>query len=174
MTLRKTLTVHALPINILALSSDGSLMLSGADDGCLMVWNLKSGEKVQEISCVFNGAVTAICWLDMDKGATIVFVFGCSDGNLQLYQRIEVNTIFNFSSMTIAHKGMVEDLQFDCNFGRVASVRGGTAQVWKLNAGGILESLVTEPPRQDAIARSVHFCDAGASIIVCFCESHKM
>lgn len=56
-----------------------------------MVWNVNSGEKVQEIPCFFHGAVNAACWADLGQGDNLAFILGCSDGNLQLFQRPDVN-----------------------------------------------------------------------------------
>lgn len=94
--------------------------------------------------------------------------------------------------MTIAHKGFVQGIAFDRNHGRIASVGGDTAQVWKLSAGrklsvssiqvfsltsfqAILENIVTDVVSAAGVmVQSAHFCEAGASLIICLCESHEM
>ncbi len=79
---------------------------------------------------------------------------------------------------------------------RLASVGGGVPQVWKLSAAGALLSVgfcfrvvqpegdtldtgtmtpVIDPGEQrSVVARNVFFCDDGASIVVCYLESHEM
>lgn len=38
--------------------------------------------------------------------------------------------------MTAGHKAFVQDITFDRSNGRIASVGGGTGQLWKLTTGG--------------------------------------
>lgn len=68
---------------------------STADDAFLMVWNVETGEKMQEISCVFHGPVISICWIDVGKGDNLAFVFGCADGNLHLYHQSDTEVRFS-------------------------------------------------------------------------------
>ncbi|KZS99825.1 WD40 repeat-like protein, partial [Laetiporus sulphureus 93-53] len=131
-TLKKTFAAHADPINIVSLSDDSAVLLTGADDGYLMIWNMQSGEKIQEIPCFFHGAISAISWL----GEALSFVFVSSDGVLHLYRRPDLSSMFEVSSLTIAHDDTVQDIKFDRNHRRVASVGGGSAQVWTLNSSG--------------------------------------
>ncbi len=62
------------------------------DDACLVVWNLKTGENVQDIWCTFNGPVSCIAWIASDKqNEEDVLVFGCADGSLHVYERMDHN-----------------------------------------------------------------------------------
>jgi WD40 repeat protein len=63
--------------------------IHSADDALLIVWNLSTGEKMQEIQNFFHGAVSAIAWIrsgDTEGGA---FVFGCADGTLHIYKQVD-------------------------------------------------------------------------------------
>ncbi|KZT01432.1 WD40 repeat-like protein [Laetiporus sulphureus 93-53] len=150
------------------------LTLPSGDDGIVIVWAVKSSKKIQEISCFFCGAITAVCWIDPRCDKDLSFALGCASGDIQVYLRSDANATFQLASMRACHEAHVEDIRFDSNSRRVASVGGGAVQVWNLTLGYSLESLVKDPPRQAVTVRSVHFCDEGASVIVCFCESHDI
>ncbi|KZT01496.1 WD40 repeat-like protein [Laetiporus sulphureus 93-53] len=174
MILKKMFSAHDLPVNAIAISNDGTVMLTEADDGCVIAWDMKAGEKLEEISCIFHGPVISVCWIDLGKGDNLAFVCGCADDTLQVYQRADVRTRFSLCSVTSAHKGFVQDINFDTNNGRIASAGGGTVSIWKLNGGGSLESMTTDVPDKGYMLQSVHFCDSGDSILLCYCESHEI
>lgn len=51
------------------------------NDGQLMIWNILSGERIQDIDCAFNGHVSCLVWADTRE----LFAFGCADGSVHLY-----------------------------------------------------------------------------------------
>ncbi|OBZ68261.1 hypothetical protein A0H81_12041 [Grifola frondosa] len=172
-TAAKTLKHHTKSINALAVSPDGAVLLSGADDAVVVVWNLRTGEKLQEIHCTFNGPISAIAWLGTSV-TNNTFIFGCADGSLHLYQRSDCAAAFVFKSSSTAHEGIVEDIVYDPHHNRIASVGGGASAVWKVTGTGSLTDLVKSDPRGVYIAKSVRFCDKGASIVVFYLESHEV
>ncbi|KIM73656.1 hypothetical protein PILCRDRAFT_15084, partial [Piloderma croceum F 1598] len=58
--LNYTLHHHASRVNAVAVSPDGDRLLSGGDDAEIVIWDLLTGEKVQVLSCAFNGPVGAL------------------------------------------------------------------------------------------------------------------
>lgn len=56
------------------------------NDGQLVVWNLLTGERIQDIDCAFNGQISCSVWVDTKE----TFVFGCADGSIHLYKWSEV------------------------------------------------------------------------------------
>jgi hypothetical protein len=40
---------------------------------------------LQEISCPYNGFVTAGCWLPAVRGIAKAFAVGCADGSIHIY-----------------------------------------------------------------------------------------
>ena len=46
---------------------------------------METGELLQEISCPYNGFVTAGCWLPAVRGAAKAFAVGCADGSIHIY-----------------------------------------------------------------------------------------
>lgn len=56
------------------------------DDAVIIVWDLRTGEQIQSISCPFNGAIGAIAWIQLRDTNDPCFVFGCADGSLHLYR----------------------------------------------------------------------------------------
>lgn len=105
-----------------------------------------------------------------------------------------IQASFEFVCLTTAHLGAVEDIAVDGNYKRVATVGGGSPVVWMLGRDGeyyfVLRSAVCvtiawilgtltqlapqQPVPENFIARTVHFYDDGASIIVTYLESHRM
>jgi hypothetical protein len=94
------------------------------------------------------------------------------------------------------HDGPVLDLKYDAHFGRLASVGNGFPQVSELLttdggehfltltadnmlmmaplAVGMLRPIISSPTSSRYNVISIHFCDDGASILVCTLETHKM
>ncbi|KLO04860.1 WD40 repeat-like protein, partial [Schizopora paradoxa] len=152
-------------------------------DACVLLWNLATGERVQTISCPFNGAISAVIWVQLRESNDLCFVFGCADGSLHLYRRHGSKTTFEFVFVFgEAHQGPIEDLAFDALHHRVASVGGGHPQVWKLSSQGalsslssrVLDPLVQFPPQSERIARSIAFFEGGCNVLVSYLESHEI
>jgi len=57
------------------------------NDSRIVVWNLISGEMIQEMSAPSAGYISAITWVDIDDCGETTFAFGASDGNIQIYER---------------------------------------------------------------------------------------
>lgn len=119
------------------------------DDALVVVWNLDTGTHLQDISCPFNGPITAAVWLPSAQGSATAFSFGCADGSIHAYvqHHNQVSLIcsyvtrlifqceqddYTFASFTSAHGGPIEDLAFDLTHRRLASVGHGSLQVWEL------------------------------------------
>lgn len=60
-----------------------------------MVWDVNTARKVQDISCVFQGPVICVRWVDLGKGDNLAFIVGCADGSLQVFQRNDVHVSLN-------------------------------------------------------------------------------
>ncbi|TDL17607.1 WD40 repeat-like protein, partial [Rickenella mellea] len=143
------------------------------DDATLILWNVQTGEELQNISRPFSGPISAICWITLGLDNDPGFVYGCADGSLHIYRRKEDST-FHFCSMTMAHNGSIEGVTFDPIHRRVASIGSGSPQVWTLSVVGNLTSIVPSPPTSTFIARSINFCDNGSSVLVGYLESHEL
>ncbi|KZT01104.1 WD40 repeat-like protein, partial [Laetiporus sulphureus 93-53] len=172
-TLKKMLRGHDLPVNTVAVSHDGLTLLTGADDGHVIVWDLETARQIQDISCVFHGQVVCICWIDLGKGDNLAFIIGCADGSLQVYQRVDLKAPFAYCSMTVGHKAFVQNISYDHSSGRIASVGRGTIQLWKLTTG-CLEKIPMDFEQEGVMVQSVHFLDNGTNIILCLCELHEV
>ena len=49
------------------------------------------GEKLQVVACPFHGPVGALVWIPEQPGLTPGFAFGCADGSIHLYRRVELS-----------------------------------------------------------------------------------
>ncbi|KAH7917192.1 WD40 repeat-like protein [Leucogyrophana mollusca] len=175
MSLKHTLTYHTKSIACIAISPDGQLLVSSATDARAAVWNIQTGTLLQQINCSFNGPVSAVIWLTATMSFTLdAFVLGCADGSLHVYERTSENSLFAFVCVTMAHRGAVESLDWDPRHERIASAGDGSPQVWSLQGQRTLMALIASPPKQPYIARTVKFVDDGASLIVCYLESHQI
>jgi WD40 repeat protein len=105
-------------------------ILSG-NDNRVVVWNLSSGEMIQELCVPSAGFISMLTWIKVDDRDESAFVFGASEGNIYLYERGNDVPLFNFTSITLAHAGAIESLAWDPVHCRLASVGDGHAQVWK-------------------------------------------
>ncbi|KAG2095102.1 WD40-repeat-containing domain protein, partial [Suillus discolor] len=161
-----TLTRHTKAVNVLAVSKLGALLLTGGSSSFLLLYFLASGEMIQEIYSPAAGYISAITWTDIDDRGETMFAFGASDGNIQMYERIN-DALFEFRSTTIGHSGAIESLAWDPYHCRLASVGDGHPQVWNLTPDKTFTSVVSQP----YVARTVHFYDKGASLLVSYLES---
>jgi WD40 repeat protein len=169
MTLNYTLRHHTASINAVALNSDGDRLLSGGksislfsehlpvphgctgDDADVVVWDTLTGEKVQVIHCAFHGPIGALVWVPQKPSLASGFAFGCADGSIHLYKRVEssvsdrvllvddsdltfvIQTVYQYFAQDQVHDGPVLDLKYDTQFGRLASVGNGFPQVSELS-----------------------------------------
>ena len=62
------------------------LTFAAGGDARLCVWNVVSGELLQEICDVFHGAVETVCWIDFGGRKEEGFAFGCSNGTIHVYK----------------------------------------------------------------------------------------
>ncbi|KAG2740868.1 WD40 repeat-like protein [Suillus brevipes Sb2] len=168
-----TLTRHTKAVNVLAVSMDGTLLLTGGNDSRIVIWSLVSGEMIQEIFTPAAGYISAITWIHVDNRSEASFAFGASDGNIQVYERSN-NALFEIQSITIGHSGAVESLAWDPVHRQLASAAGGRPHVWNLTTDKTLVSITSQSEKQPYVARTVHFYDNGASLLVSFLESGEI
>ncbi len=72
------------------------IKLSSGDDAHLMVWRLETGERLQDIDLAFHGSISTICWVEFDDvGPNRAFIFGCVDGTLHVYRKLD-NSMSSF------------------------------------------------------------------------------
>ncbi|KAG2089143.1 WD40-repeat-containing domain protein, partial [Suillus discolor] len=121
-----TLTHHTKAVNVLAVSKLRALLLTRGNDGRVVLWSLASGEMIQEIYSPVAGYISAITWTDIDDRGETMFAFGASDGNIQMYERI------NDVILPLVTQALIESLAWDPYHCRLASVGDGHPQVWNL------------------------------------------
>ncbi|KAG2094394.1 uncharacterized protein F5147DRAFT_778998 [Suillus discolor] len=128
---------------------------------------------IQEIFTPAAGYISAITWMHVDDRSEASFAFGASDGNIQVYERSN-EALFEFQSTTIGHSSAVESLAWDPVHRRLASAGSGRPHVWKFTSDKTLVPITSHPEKQPYVARTVHFYDNGASLLVSFLESGEM
>ncbi|KAG6381506.1 WD40-repeat-containing domain protein [Boletus reticuloceps] len=169
--LKFTLTRHTKAVNALAVSPQGSMLLSGGNDSRVVLWNLISGEMIQEYCVPSAGFVSCLAWVNLSNEED-AFVFGASDGNIHLYARGKDSPLFAFCSVTLAHEGTIESVAWDSIHRRLASVGNGEVRLWKVgDEAKSFVQLTIDAEKQPYVARAVHFCDSGSSLLVSYLES---
>ncbi|KAG1795523.1 uncharacterized protein BJ212DRAFT_1489728 [Suillus subaureus] len=138
-----------------------------------MVWSLTSGEMIQEIVSPVAGYISAITWIDVDDRGETTFAFGASDGNIQIYERID-DALSNFAVLPLGHSGLVELLAWDPVHHRLASASDGRPHIWNFTPDKNLVSITSKLDKQPYVAHTVHFYDNGASILVSYLESGEI
>src|SRR5215470_6735618 len=122
MTLEHLFNAHTKAIGTLSISSDGRLLLSGGklrrhcntdsftvyvgDDARVVVWNLQTGELMQQIFCHFNGYIASSAWINIWETHELGFVFGCADGSLHIYRQ-DRQTVLNHTSSFLYADGVL-------------------------------------------------------------------
>lgn len=127
-----TLEGHSRPVNDLAVSVDGSLMVSASDDGTLKVWDRNQRETghLPEV----RSEVVNCCAFSSD-GALVVTA---SDQMLRLWNASSGET----QSLLEGHSGTVRACAFSPDGQRIVSASDDyTLRVWEVNSGRILQTL---------------------------------
>ncbi|KAF8220897.1 WD40 repeat-like protein, partial [Tricholoma matsutake] len=155
---KHTLTCHTKPINALCISSDSALLLSGANDGYLVVWDMESRKEIENLYLPFHGPVCALACTPLNPDFTTgAFALASTNGSVQLYRLSHRDMItFDFASLTQAHETEVEGIAFDAHQRRLVMVGGECLKVWDMDVNGQL-SLVAGAPQRPYITRSVAF-----------------
>ncbi|KAF7983513.1 hypothetical protein HWV62_21850 [Athelia sp. TMB] len=157
-------------VNALAISPDGLFLLSGCTDGQLMIWNITTGERLQDIDCAFNGQISCITWTD----TTRAFVFGCGDGSVHLYRWSGAKGCYIYVVQEKAHSDAVQNVAYDSQHKRIASISKSSLQMWAVVDSRVLKLLFSHTIVSEYQGRTVHFCDDGASVISTYLESHQI
>lgn len=101
------------------------------NDSRVVIWNLCSGEMIQEVCIPSAGFISCLAWIKLSEPED-AFVFGASDGGIHLYERRKDESLFTFRSITLAHGGAIESFAWDPVRSRLASAGSGQVQLWKL------------------------------------------
>ena len=147
---------------------------------------------IQELCVPSAGFISCLAWVLLSDSEEDVFVFGASDGNIHLYEWSKGHPLFTFCSITVVHKGAIESLAWDSIHCCLASVGNSEARLWNVSPKAsklfckcsywllvhlswlLSESFVSLTPnaaKQPYVARAVHFCNNGSSLLVCYLES---
>ena len=144
-----TLTRHTKAVNALAISPDGTLLLSGGslhilclvhnsfvclgNDSRVVIWNLASGEMIQEFCIPSAGFMSCLAWVKLSDRGEDTFIFGASDRNVHLYEHRKDAPLFAFRSIILTHEGAIKGFTWDSVHCCLASVGNGEVKLWNVN-----------------------------------------
>ena len=112
---------------------NSQLIPQSGNDSRVVVWNLTSGEMIQELCVPSAGFISCLAWVLLSDSEEDVCVFGASNGNIHLYERSKGHPLFTFCSITVAHEGTIESLAWDSVHRRLASVGNSKARLWNVS-----------------------------------------
>jgi len=124
---------HEVKVHALDLSKDGNLAVSGAEDGCLMLWDLRTNEAIRTIEA-FNDAVTDVIFTPSTND-----VICCSvDGFLKRFQ--------TSSGKEISSLNCGETLSCVMSDGHSIVTGGekGVIRIWNLKKNSMIHKLETK------------------------------
>ncbi|KDQ55336.1 hypothetical protein JAAARDRAFT_112591, partial [Jaapia argillacea MUCL 33604] len=170
--LKHTLTRHIKSINVLAIDAEGRLLLSGGNDGYIIIWDISSGTLIQKHSESIHGQVTAGAWIDSAADSK-AFVFSSADSLVSIWGQSKKKNVFESLGPGAMHQGCIESLNFDPFHHRLATVGGGRLTLWAVKPDWTLSEIVTTP-RSEYISWTVHFVNQGKAVIVTYLEFHEM
>lgn len=167
------------------------LILHLGDDAKVAIWNLRAPSPGPEwvTHVPQHGAICSGTWAPVKGNHPVQrIIFGCVDGSIHIYRCTSPGD-FSFVCKVRPYSDAVQDLVFDANYGRLASVGGSQLTVWNIGLQGILFPLlfplkltplrdeplqiaITSP--RDSIARSAGFIRGGTAVLVAFLQSHEV
>ena len=109
------------------------LICQSGNNSRVVVWNLTSGEMIQEFCVPSAGFISCLAWIKLSDGEEDMFVFGASDGNIHLYERSKGHSLFTLYSITVAHEGAIESLAWDSIHCHLASVGNSEVRLWNVS-----------------------------------------
>lgn len=121
------------------------------DDSKVIVWNLWGALPSPEWVAHFpqHGAICSGTWAPVKHERSLQrIIFGCVDGSIHVYRCTSPGD-FSFVCKIYPHSDAVQDLAFDTNYNRLASVGGGQLIVWSIGPQGFYFYLGF-PPQTDA------------------------
>ncbi|KDR82488.1 hypothetical protein GALMADRAFT_134096 [Galerina marginata CBS 339.88] len=173
--LRAKLDGHQGPINCLAFIGELELLISGGDDECVHVWDLKT------LSCIDTltdsggrwGQITCIIWISGTHNGLLCL--GTGRGRLVMFRRKRSHFVEVSDSQIFEAGSSIEAIKFDPNQQRLAiASHNGSVKMFRFNKEGNsptpLIELWTVNPSQ-AIPRSLHFLNSGEDLVTFHLES---
>ena len=112
---------------------NSQLIRQSGNDSRVVVWNLTSGEMIQEFCVPSAGFISCLAWIKLSDGEEDVFVFGASDRNIHLYEQSKDHPLFAFCLVTVAHEGAIESLTWDSIHHCLASVGDSEVSLWNVS-----------------------------------------
>ncbi|KLO05602.1 WD40 repeat-like protein [Schizopora paradoxa] len=183
---RHVLALHSAPITSLIFSQCGNWLASGGEDGFVGIWKVLDGQLEQKLDLRIGGAISHLCWLSTPSRhdehiRCLNLVIATSDTRIRLWStdtetetdRLKLKPLWAFTAFH-ASRDQVECMAVS-EFGsrHLLAVVGGTNLVlYSLEGAETVKLLVTEDFQ--ATARTVHFTDGGATLVVGFLESREL
>jgi eukaryotic-like serine/threonine-protein kinase len=126
-----TLRGHDDAVNAVVYSPDGRTIISASADRTLRVWDVASGQGV----AVLNGHTDAVRSVGISADGRRI-VSGSTDGTVRVWQTPQVRPFTLPQSWWASHVAASADLN------RIATVAGGTVQVWSQGSADAIASVV--------------------------------
>ena len=126
-----TMRGHDAAVNAVVYSPDGRTIVSASADKTLRVWDVTSGQGV----AVLNGHTDAVRSVGISADGRRI-VSGSSDGTVRVWRMPQVRPFVRPDNWGANHVAASADLN------RVATVAGGSVQVWSQSSADAIASIV--------------------------------
>lgn len=134
-----TLNHHSVRVNAIAFTPDGQSVVSGSDDGQIILWDLRTGNRLY----TFSAHWTAVLAVAVSPDGALLVGGGVDQKVTQwnLTGKFLLNTFRPFSSPH-SHEGLVHALQFSASSKTVVSGSADrTIRVWRYETGNWKQTL---------------------------------
>ncbi|KAJ3535354.1 hypothetical protein NMY22_g6528 [Coprinellus aureogranulatus] len=168
-----SLQEHRSGITVAKFSPDGSLLLSGAEDGTVIIWDLQTGRSLQTFKLATSHGITAAVWCSRPPPLPVeAFAIGEAVGRVTIYRKSMTN--YDYASQVDAFTdAAVEDMAYDSHHQRIAVVGAGCLKLFNISATYSFSLIRGTVPRT-ATARSTSFYAGGDCIFVCYLEAQHI
>jgi WD40 repeat protein len=135
-SLVRRLEGHRGDMDALAVSPDGKLIASGANDRLVRVWSGENGKLMKTLQG-HSAGITAVAWFP--GGAKLVSASG--DRTVKVWDVARGDELF-----ALDHPDRVESVAFSGDGKWLASASGSTVRLWQANSGRLVHTLQHDQP----------------------------
>ena len=134
----RTLEGHTSSINSLAISLDGSFVISGSSDNTVKVWEVSTGQEIRTL----EGHISSVEGIAISPDGR--FIVSSSRDNTVKIWKTDLSEDYSISSFSsAAHSGSVNDITVSPDGRHVISASSdNTLKIWELSTGRECQTLV--------------------------------
>ncbi|KIO12185.1 hypothetical protein M404DRAFT_20016 [Pisolithus tinctorius Marx 270] len=176
-TLQCSLEGHKGPINSASFLEDGNYLVSGADDGWVIVWDIRNGTAIHKLRPK-QGPVVVVKWLRDNIHHEMTYIISAgANGTLVVWRFNKALFLFEWVSMETVFDCVVEYTELDNTHNLLIVTALGRITLYHISTdrGISLSLLRAEPafdcPRSPVLPILAQFFNHRHSLIVAYLDS---